>query len=161
MGKIQDLTLTDELHDIVQVGIIVKDMAKVRQGMLDVFGLEPDMEGDVCYKKTLYRGQIIDAPVRNAFYNYFNIQLEFLQPLGDQDTIWSDYLKMGQHSLHHLRFDVTDNDRVNKMMAEKGIEIWMQGESLVTPGCYFTYYDSLDKLGFIVEAVTRADCVGK
>ena len=90
MGKIQDLTLTDELHDIVQIGIIVEDMAKVRQGMLDVFGLEPDMEGDVCYKKTLYRGQIIDAPVRNAFYNYFNIQLEFLQPLGDQDTIWSD-----------------------------------------------------------------------
>ena len=161
MGKIQDLTLTDELHDIVQVGIIVEDMTKVRQGMLDVFGLEPDSEGDVVYKKCLYRGQIIDAPVRNAFYNYFNIQLEFLQPIGEQDTIWSDYLKMGQHSLHHLRFDVTNNDRVTKLMQEKGVEIWMQGESLVTPGCYFTYYDTLDRLGFIVEAVTRADCVAK
>ena len=159
MGKIQDLTLTDELHDIVQVGIIVEDMEKIKQGMLDVFGLAPDMEGDVCYKKCLYRGEIIDAPVRNAFYNYFNIQLEFLQPLGDQDTIWKDYLKTGQHSLHHLRFDVTDNDCVTKMMKEKGIDIWMQGESLVTPGCYFTYYDSLDKVGFIIEAVTRADTV--
>lgn len=161
MAKIQDLTLTDELHDIVQIGFVVEDIAKVRQGMLDVFGLVPDSEGDVVYKKTLYRGQIIDAPVRNAFYNYFNLQLEFLEPLGDQDTIWKDYLKMGQHGLHHIRFDVTDNDRVNKMMEEKGIGIWMQGESLVTPGCYFTYYDSLDKLGFIVEAVTRADSVGK
>ena len=155
MGKIQDLTLTDELHDIVQIGIIVEDMAKVRQGMLDVFGLEPDMEGDVCYKKTLYRGQIIDAPVRNAFYNYFNIQLEFLQPLGDDDTIWSDWVKMGNNGLHHVRFDVDNMAACDKMMADKGIEIWQQGESLVTPGVIFTYYDSLDKLGFIVEAVTR------
>ena len=33
MGKVQDLTLTDELHDIVQVGIIVEDMAKIKEAM--------------------------------------------------------------------------------------------------------------------------------
>ncbi|MGI6590707.1 MAG: VOC family protein [Eggerthellaceae bacterium] len=155
MGIVKDEELLKVLgNEIVQVGIIVKDMAKVRQGMLDLFGLEPDSEGDVVYKKVLYRGQTHDAPVRNAFYNYFNIQFEFLEPIGSEDTIWRDYLNMGQYSLHHLRWNVKDNDEVTRLMAEKGIGIWMEGESLVTPGNKFTYYDSLDKVGFIIEAVT-------
>lgn len=155
MGVVNKEELTELLGDrIVQVGIIVKDMAKARQGMLDVFGLEPDSEGDVVYKQVRYRGQTHDAPVRNAFYNYFNLQLEFLQPIGQEDTIWRDYLNMGQYSLHHLRWNVEDNDEVTRLMAEKGIDVWMEGESLVTPGKKFTYYDSLDKVGFIIEAVT-------
>ena len=155
MGKIQDITMTDQFHDIVQIGIVVEDMEKAKQGMLDVFGLEPDSGGEVVYKKCLYRGETIDAPVISAFYNFFNIQLEFLQPITDQDTIWKDWLKMGHHGLHHVRFDVDDNDLATKLMAEKGIDIWMEGASLVDPSARFTYYDSLDKLGFIVEAVTR------
>ena len=79
--------MTDEFRQIVQIGIITTDMEKTKAGMLDTFGLVPDMEGDVVYKKVLYRGETKDAPVRNAFYNFFNIQLEFLQPLGDDDTI--------------------------------------------------------------------------
>ena len=156
--KVRDVTVTDEFGEIVQVGIIVKDLEKAKQGMLDVFGLEPDAGGESLYKNCIYKDsqERIDAPVLAAFYNFFNIQLEFLQPTGEDDTIWSDYLKMGQNGLHHIRFDVTDNDVVTKLMAEKGIAVWMEGTSLIDPTARFTYYDSLDKLGFIVEAVTRS-----
>ncbi len=154
--KVQDLTVTDQFYEIVQVGIVVEDIEKTKQGMLDVFGLEPDSGGDVVYKKCLYRGETIDAPVRSAFYNFFNIQLEILQPIEDQDTVWSDYLKMGMHGLHHIRFDVDDQDLANKLMADKGVDIWMEGRSLIDPNCRFTYYDSFEKLGYIVEAVTRS-----
>lgn len=156
MGQVRDDAILKEFFEIVQVGIVVEDMEKVKQGMLDVFGLEPDSGGDVVYKHCYYRGETIDAPVRSAFYNFFNIQLEFLQPIGNQDTIWSDYLKMSMHGLHHIRFDVDDQDLANKLMAERGIDIWMEGTSLINPSCRFTYYDSFDKLGYIVEAVTRA-----
>lgn len=95
--KVQDLTLTDELRDIVQIGIITDDIERTKKGMLEVFGLEPDAGGHSVYKKSVYRdGKVIDAEVVSAFYNFFNIQLEFLQPTGEDDTIWSDYLKMGQ-----------------------------------------------------------------
>ncbi len=156
--KVQDFSVTDEFHDIVQIGFVVEDLAKVRQAMLDVFGLEPDSSGLMPFKDCTYKysDELIDAPVYADFYNFFNIQLEFLQPTGDHDDIWSDYLKLGQHGLHHIRFDVDDNDRANKLMAEKGIGVWMEGPSIKTPGARFTYYDSLDKLGFIVEGVTRA-----
>ena len=155
MGKIADLTMTDEFRQIVQIGIITTDMEKTKAGMLEVFGLAPDMEGDVVYKQVLYRGQTQDAPVRNAFYNFFNVQLEFLVPFGDEDTVWSDYLNLGQYGLHHIRFDVADNDELTKKFAKRGIERWMEGDSLVTPGKKFTYYDTLSKLGFVIEAVTK------
>ena len=155
--ELNELTGTKFFNEIVQVGFITRDLEKTKAAMLDVFGLTPDTGGDSVYKKSVYKdGSIIDAKVKSAFYNFFNIQLEFLEPTGEADTVWSDYLKMGREGLHHIRFDVDDNDEASAYMASKGIGIWMEGQSLIDPACKFTYYDSLDKLGFIVEAVTRS-----
>ncbi|MGI6105311.1 MAG: VOC family protein [Raoultibacter sp.] len=148
--------ITDLFKEVVQIGIVVPDIEKTKAAMKDVFDLEPDAGGEYVYKKCLYKDEIIDAPVHAAFYNYFNVQLELLEPIGDQKTVWSDYLEMGMSGLHHIRFDVEDHDKANELMAEKGIGIWMEGTSLINPESRFTYYDSMDKLGFIVEAVTKA-----
>lgn len=153
--------LKELLGDIVQVGIVVKDLDKTKAGMKAIFGLEPDMESNNVYKKTWYRGKIIDAPVKAAFYNQFNVQLEFLQPVGDTDTIWHDFLKEGYelrgHSLHHLRFDVSNNDKVSDVMAKIGIDKYMEGKSLVDPRATFTYFDSVEAVGFIIEVVTKTE----
>lgn len=151
------IKLTDELKEIVQIGLVVPDLEVAKKNMLEVFGLEPDAEGDYLYKGCFYKNsdEPIDAPVLSAFYNFFNVQIELLQPNGEQDTIWSDWLKLGHYGLHHIRFDVDRHDEVTEAMADKGIGIWMEGASLVTPGARFTYYDSLEKLGFITEVVTR------
>ena len=145
------MEMVELLGDITQVGIVIEDMEKAKAGMLKVFGLKPDAESDNLYKKTWYRGEIIDAPVKAAFYN---------QPVGDTDTIWHDYLDEGfrkhGHALHHLRFDVEDNDEVTKAMEERGIAKYMEGKSLVDPTATFTYYDSVEALGFIIEAVTKS-----
>lgn len=154
----EKLALAKELGTIVQIGIVVEDMEKAQQGMRTIFGLEPDAGGESLYQNCLYRtdGQTVDAPVISAFYNFFNIQLEFLQPVGEVNTVWRDYLNKEQFGLHHIRFDVDDNDRITQLMGERGIGIWMEGQSLVNPKARFTYYDSLDELGFVIEVVTRA-----
>ena len=148
------------LGDIVQVGIVIEDMEQAKAGMEKVFGLVPDSESDNVYKKTWYRGQIIDAPVKAAFYNAFNVQLEFLQPIGDTDTAWHDYLDEGfrqhGHALHHLRFDVENNDEATAALAKRGVTKYMEGRSLVDPSATFTYYDSTDAVGFIIECVSRS-----
>ncbi|MEF2655704.1 MAG: VOC family protein [Eggerthellaceae bacterium] len=153
--------LLDMLGDVVQVGIVIADAEKAKEGMRTLFGLEPDAESDNLYKNTWYRGEMIDAPVKAVFYNHFNVQLEFLQPVGDTDTIWHDYLDEGfktrGHALHHLRFDVKDNDAVTKAMEAAGIEKYMEGQSLVDPRARFSYYDSVEAVGFIIEAVTKVD----
>lgn len=160
MEKANTREVAELLGDITQVGIVVEDLEKAKTGMLKVFGMEPDIENDSLYKGTWYRGEIIDAPVKAAFYNQLNVQLEFLQPVGDTATIWHDYLDEGfskhGHALHHLRFDVANNDEVTKAMEERGIAKYMEGKSLVDPTATFTYYDSVEALGFIVEVVTKA-----
>lgn len=152
--------MMDLLGDIVQVGIVIEDMEKAKAGMEKVFGLVPDSESDNIYKKTWYRGQIIDAPVKAAFYNAFNVQLEFLQPIGGTATAWHDYLDEGfrqhGHALHHLRFDVENNDEATAALAKRGVTKYMEGKSLVDPSATFTYYDSTDAVGFIIECVTRS-----
>ena len=73
--KVQDITVTDEFNEIVQIGIIVKDMEKTQKAMLDVFGLAPDAGGESLYEGCIYKGsdELIDAPVLSLFYNFFNI----------------------------------------------------------------------------------------
>ena len=60
--KVQDLTLTDELRDIVQIGIITDDIERTKKGMLEVFGLEPDAGGHSVYKKSVYRDGKVFIP---------------------------------------------------------------------------------------------------
>ncbi|MGN0888241.1 MAG: VOC family protein [Kiritimatiellia bacterium] len=155
MSEITTNEMTQDMNTIVQIGIVMPNMDDVKQGMREMFGLEPDSEGVNVYKDVMYRGQKQDAPAKVAFYNFFNVQLEFLVPFGDEDTVWSDYLNLGQYGLHHIRFDVEDNDALTEKFAKRGIERWMEGDSLVTPGKKFTYYDTLSKLGFVIEAVTK------
>lgn len=155
--KVQDLTLTDELRDIVQIGIITDDIERTKKGMLEVFGLEPAAVVIRCTRSrfiAMARSSMQRLSLRSITSSISS--LSSCSRPGEDDTIWSDYLKMGQNGLHHIRFDVTDNDVVTKLMAEKGIAVWMEGTSLIDPTARFTYYDSLDKLGFIVEAVTRS-----
>lgn len=67
--KIKDIAVTDEFGEIVQIGIVVKDLEKVQEGMLEVFGLEPDAGGEFLYKGCIYKGSdtLIDAPVLSSF----------------------------------------------------------------------------------------------
>ena len=53
--------MVELLGDITQVGIVIEDMEKAKAGMLKVFGLKPDAESDNLYKKTWYRGEIIEV----------------------------------------------------------------------------------------------------
>lgn len=157
--EIDGLKLTDVFTEIVQIGIVVEDMEKAQAGMKQIFGLEPDTASENYYKNTWYRGQIITAPAKAAFYNFFNVQLEFLQPIDDTKTIWHDYLVAEGphhgHALHHIRFDVEDNDLASALMERAGVAKYMEGQSLVDPSARFTYYDSVGLVGFIIEAVTK------
>lgn len=146
--------MTEIMNTIVQLGIVMPDMDKVIEGMRETFGIEPDSVDDYLYD-VRYRGKEQKAPAKIAFYNFFNIQLEFIVPVGDDRTVWSDYLALGQYGLHHIRFDVPDNDELTRRFANRNTEIWMEGDSIVSPGKKFTYYDTLGKIGFIVEAVTK------
>lgn len=152
-------SLPEYLGEIVQVGIVVEDVQNAVDSMRAIFGVEPDVFQVNNYTDAWHLGDIADAPMHVACYNMFGTQLEFIQPLGGNDT-WRDYLNEGPHhghGLHHLRFDVEDNDVASQLLHEAGIEKCMEGRSIFNPATRFTYYDARDTLGFIIECVTKVD----
>lgn len=158
MANEQALKLTDILTSVVQVGLVVEDLDAKMAGMRAVFGLEPDTVFETTFPEADYRGEIIDVPARIANYDYFGVQLEFIQPLNDK-SIWRDFLNENpsKHCLHHVRFtDVEDNDVITRLMEQQGIERYQEVKSFVHPGGKGTYYDTVDQLGFFVEVVTKA-----
>ena len=154
-----NLQLTDLLHTVEQVGLVVEDLDAKMEGMRTVFGLEPDKLFDAPFKETIYRGQLVDTPARIACYDHFGVQIEYIQPLGDT-SIWRDFLDEAPrngHCLHHIKLtSPDDNDVITRLMAGRGIEVYQEVKSFVNPDGKSTYYDTLDPLGFFVEVTTRA-----
>ncbi|MDO4400005.1 MAG: VOC family protein [Coriobacteriia bacterium] len=159
MDVVQGLVPTDLLKDVIQIGIIVEDLQRPIEGMRKVFGVEPTKVFEAKYPWVRYRDEPVESWATIASYMQFGVELEFMEPMGG-DSAWKDHIiqdcRARGHAIHHIRFaDVEDNDVVSRLLAERGIEIYQEGGSIVTPGGKFTYYDTVDELGFVIEVVTR------
>lgn len=150
----------NELTNIIQIGIVVSDLDELIENMRQVFDSEPDFVESFIYQGVHYRGRPISPSVRIASYRRFGVQLEFMQPTSPGENIWTDCLNESpgkKFVLHHIRFnDVDDNDALSKKLAKRGVSVYQEGDSITNPGGRFTYYDTSDLVGFIIEAVTKA-----
>lgn len=148
-----------QLNTVIQIGLVVSNLDDLINNMRQVFNIEPDFAENFIYKNVRYRGKPISSSARIACYNRFGVQLEFMQPTGLGDSIWRDCLKENpgkKFILHHVRFnDVEDNDALSRVLAKHGISVYQEGDSITNPGGKFTYYDTSDLIGFVIEAVTR------
>lgn len=154
-------TLGQLMDKAIQIGIVVDDLEKACAEMKRIFGVEPEFIKDMPYPWVRYKGELVNVFARVASFKSFGIEFEFMTPLGEDHSTWGDHFNAAPrsgYSLHHIRFsDVPDNDVVTALMKEKGIEVLMEGGSVVSPKGKFTYYDTRDELGFITEVVTKRD----
>ena len=139
--------------NVSQVGIVVKDIRKTMAGMERLFGATPDKMGNVAPTNRRYHDKEGDFDALIALYDFANIQIELIEPLGGSN-IWQEFLDRHGDGIHHIRFTVDDHDGAIEEMAEKGIKVSQSGDSL-TPGLRWTYFDSEPELGFIFEQLSR------
>ena len=151
--------LTKKIHSIDQVGIVVKDLEKIKLEMKRIFGLDPVDSGIIRHKGVLYRGQPASCGVHIIHYDLFNIQIEFLSPV-DGESIWKDFLDKNGPGLHHIRFNISDHEVVKKEMSEKGVETYQCGDSSHGAGIKFSYYDTEPTIGFIIETLNLDEIHG-
>lgn len=156
MPKVKDCSITDQCQVLDQIGIICSDMDVAQQSMLDLFGLVPEVNYEKDYT-LLYRGEEVQAQAKVCSYTYFDVDLEFIQPVGEGKTAWHDYLKMGQSGLHHIRFNVDNYDLAKKMLLDKGLSIWIEGEGTGAPGLKYAYFDGLDSVGYVIEIINHRE----
>ena len=158
-------TIGSIMDKAIQIGIVVDDLEKACANMEMIFGVKPNFIKDMQYPWVVYKGEPSDTWARVASFTQFGIEFEFMTPMGTGSSTWGDHFNEAPrsgYSLHHIRFsNCDDNDVVSELFKEKGIDILMEGRSCVSPNGKFTYYDTRDLLGFIVEVVTKPDAPAK
>ena len=111
---------------------------------------------DVHFTDSIYRGTPADvAPHRAAIGQMGDMQIELIQPAGDEPGVWTDIAPQGglggTTALHHAGLYCTDYDAERAAYTIDGAEVAFEGLMMGARTCYI---DTCDTLGFFIELIT-------
>ena len=142
-----------KLGKAVQIGMVVRDIAKTSKALSDLFGIGPwrvaEWPLDRPDMAFIYKGVEIKSRMRLAFASLGSIELELIQPLTTEND-YTQFLETRGEGLHHILFDVQDMEATLSALGEKGVEVLQTGTGL-RPGTRFVYLDTVDAIGFPLE----------
>lgn len=99
-----------------------------------------------------YAGQPASFRMRVALCGS-NPQIELIEPLAGP-SIYHDWLEAHPVGFHHFGFKVPDIDDAISAMANAGFSTTQQGRDYgLGGGGAFAYFDTLDRFGYISEAI--------
>ena len=137
-------------HFVTQIGLVVKDIEKSIDAYCDVFHLPRPpviITDEYEQAKTNYRGDPSLAQAKLAFFDFGQVQVELIEPIGEPST-WKEALDLQGEGIHHIAFQIKGTGQVVQYLEGKGIPLVQQGH--YTGGMY-TYMDSKEKLGVVLE----------
>ena len=137
---------------LAQVAIVCRDIeatanrwaAMLGTDVPKIFATKPGLQ-----TKMVYRGQPSDARAKLAFFNLKNCQIELIQPL-EPGSSWQEGLDENGESVHHIAFRVEDLPASVKALEQLAMPVIHHGRFGSDDGSY-TYFDSNDQLGVMVE----------
>lgn len=140
----------EQFKRITQIGIVVKDIEKTRANWAKLLGVKEqpivETEGWEATNAT-FKGKPSKARAKLTFFQFENIVLELIEPIGKPST-WQEFCDKTGGGLHHVAFNVEDLDGTLEKFGKAGIGIEQKGD--YKGGCY-TYMGSTGKLGGIIE----------
>jgi catechol 2,3-dioxygenase-like lactoylglutathione lyase family enzyme len=137
---------------VVQVGIIVKDIAQTAQRWMEVLGLpEPRAFVTPGYAQveTTYHGQPSEATAKLAFFDFGQIQIELIEP-DEKPSTWRDFLNEKGEGAHHIAFQVKNTQQAVERFAQSGMPVIQQGLYSDRSGMY-TYLNTQAVLATTIE----------
>jgi catechol 2,3-dioxygenase-like lactoylglutathione lyase family enzyme len=137
-------------HFITQIGLVVKDIEKSIAAYCDVFQVPRPLiilTDEYEMAKTSYRGQPTPARAKLAFFDFGQVQIELIEPIGEPST-WKEVLDHQGEGIHHIAFQIKETGNVIQYLQDKGIPLIQQG--YYTGGMY-SYLDGKDRLGVVLE----------
>ncbi len=141
------------LGRVVQVALVVRDVERVAENWARLLGVEkPKVIETEEWDKThmVYRGAPSRGRAKLAFFEFENIVLELIEPLGGPST-WSEFLEKHGPGIHHIAFEVEDMGEGISKLEGSGGELVQRGD--FTGGSY-AYVDARATLGAIIELLS-------
>jgi catechol 2,3-dioxygenase-like lactoylglutathione lyase family enzyme len=150
MTGVLDADSVDGRPNVVQIGLIVRDIETTAQAYAALLGVdmpEWSLTGPVEEAHTRYRGEPTEARAKLAFFRLGNVQIELIEPVGAPST-WREFLDAHGEGVHHIAFAVDG-------MQEQVTALEAQEMPLVQRGDYtggrYAYIDSSEQLKVILE----------
>ena len=89
------------------------------------------------------------ALAKLAFFNFDSIQLELIEPFGE-DSTWKDFLTESGGGIHHFGFQVDDMEDAMKKCEAFGMKLTQKGNYNDGSGMY-AYFDGREQVNCFVE----------
>lgn len=160
-------TFQDIFVEIDLIGVIApeEESQKFAENYKNVFGLtdEQVMDSPVAHhpNSTYYGEPEVPGPgVHTVTFAGMTPQFECQSPI-DGRSSWDDFLKQYGKGVHHIRYNVNSHEDAVAYLKEKGINVIHSGDSVRGGGVKFAFYDSIDKLGFMIETINLAEIAKK
>ncbi len=142
--------------NLIQVGMVVSDLKQSMQKYVYGYGVGPMyvIEFNSINVSNMYLyGRKKNYSMNLGVCPIGDVRFELIEPISG--SIYSDYISQyGQGIIHHLKLAVEDYCQALEYLESLGIEIIQVGHQLGDSGKnMYTYLDTSDTLGFIIEVV--------
>ena len=128
------------LGDIRQNGFVVRDIQAAMEHWTEDLGVGPFLyREEASFADFHYRGSPSKARARMAFAHAGPLQIELIQPIDDEPSMYRDFLAGGREGLQHLGYLVDDYEAKVAGCVERG---WVVGQSGSIDGVRFSYFET-------------------
>jgi catechol 2,3-dioxygenase-like lactoylglutathione lyase family enzyme len=141
-------------NEIIQIGIIVRNIDKVKAKYAALLGVPEPPVYDSCsyaYANTWFQGAPAPkAGIKAAVFQASPVlTIELMQPNGEPSA-WQEYLDSHGEGIHHIAFGVKGSDAVINACGELGYPLIQKGRFEKPYGRY-AYLDTQAELKTIIE----------
>jgi methylmalonyl-CoA/ethylmalonyl-CoA epimerase len=142
-----------ELKRPVQVGVVVKDLARATQLLTELFGIGPFHFIEWPNRpesKYFFRGKEEQIKIRQAFTQVGPLELELIQPLEGEKNAYYEFLEQKGGGIHHILFEVENMDETVQNLAAHQVQVLQAGTG-IRPGTRWSLLDTQALVGFLLE----------
>jgi len=135
---------------LAQVAFVTRDIVAAKRRWAEMLGVsEPEVivtEPGLAVNAS-FQGAPTDAKAKLAFFDLGGVQLELIEPIGEESA-WYQVLADHGEGFHHLAFWVEGMDRSKTFLDSRGIPMMQRGD--MGDGQY-AYFDGREQLGTVLE----------
>lgn len=144
-------TRTIDLSNIIQIGIVVKNIRQAASRLEEKFGIGPFEIVEAQHPNLEYKGRPTNFRVLIGIArNKNNMLIELIEPLGGEN-IYTEFLRTKGEGLQHLGVEVEDIDKAIAQLKKEGIGVVQAGEG--KKARKYAYLDSERTFGITFELI--------
>lgn len=136
---------------VAQNGYVVKDIKAAMDHWVNVLGVGPWFYVEKV-PTDYFRHRGVDSGMQfsAALANSGDLQIELIQQLNDEPSMYKEFLDAGHEGLQHVAYWVTNYDEVYNKALEAGLKVGHEGQ-IGGPQGRFSYFDTELHPGSVVE----------